>query len=154
VSAAKLKVAVQYAVRAQALPTRAQFRAWVNAALSGEHAGEVSVRVVDPAESKSLNSRYRRSDYATNVLAFPGDPALLQIDPEAPFGDIVICADVVEREAREQHKEADAHWAHLTVHGALHLAGYDHEDDAEAEVMEGREREVLAGLGFPDPYAA
>jgi probable rRNA maturation factor len=145
---------VQYAAEARALPTRAQFRAWVKAALGGEHAGEVSVRVVAPEESKSLNSQYRQRDYATNVLAFPGDTALLEIDPEAPLGDIVICAEVVEREAREQRKEAEAHWAHMTVHGALHLAGFDHDRDAEAEAMEGREREVLAGLGFPDPYAA
>lgn len=152
-SSAKLKVAVQYAARSERLPTRAQFRAWVRAALGREHAGEVSVRVVAPEESKSLNGQYRRRDYATNVLAFPGDRALLELDPDAPLGDIVICADVVEREAKDQHKSAEAHWAHMTVHGALHLAGFDHDDDADAAVMEGREREVLARLGFADPYA-
>jgi len=152
VSAARLKVAVQYAARAPHVPTRAQFRAWVKAALGRERSGEVSVRVVAPDEAQSLNRQYRRRDYATNVLAFPGDPALLEIEDDAPLGDIVICADVVEREAQDQRKSTEAHWAHLTVHGALHLAGFDHDNESDAAEMESLERDVLARLGYPDPY--
>ena len=108
------------------------------------------MRIVGPAESRTLNRRFRHKDKPTNVLSFPYD------DP-APFGarvlgDVVICAAVVEREAREQGKLRSAHWAHMVVHGVLHLLGFDHMRPADARVMEGRERAILARLSFPDPY--
>ena len=104
-----------------------------------------------PSEGRALNRHYRGKDYATNVLSFPAD---LPAGVKMPLlGDLVICAPVVVREAREQRKSPQAHYAHLTVHGVLHLLGWDHDDDKEAEAMEQLEREILAGLGLPDPYA-
>jgi probable rRNA maturation factor len=112
----------------------------------GRRTGEVTLRIVGPAESRALNRRYRKKDKPTNVLSFPyDDPGLL--------GDIVICAAVVNREAREQGKRREAHWAHMVVHGVLHLLGFDHIRPADAKVMERRERAILARLSFPDPYA-
>ncbi len=151
----ELDVALECADRA--LPSAAAFERWVGAALAAApeaHAGrrQVDVRIVGTEESRALNGRWRGRDAPTNVLAFPADlpPAV-----DVPLlGDLVICADVVAREAREQGKAAEAHWAHLTVHGTLHLLGFDHRDDAEAAVMEGEERRLLAELGYPDPYAA
>ena len=124
---------------------RPDFVRWARAALVG--GGEITIRLVDPDEGQELNAEYRGKDYATNVLSFPYDtePVVL--------GDLVICPSVVAREAAEQNKPLAAHYAHLTVHGMLHLQGFEHEDDAEAEEMEAREREILAGLGYPDPYA-
>jgi len=135
------------------VPSAAQFRRWAEAAFAGRRAAaELSIRVVDEREGAELNSRYRGKDYATNVLSFPAElPAGV---PLPMAGDLVICASVVTREADSQGKPAEAHWAHLTVHGCLHLIGYDHEDDAQAAVMEPLETAILAGLGFPDPYQA
>jgi probable rRNA maturation factor len=114
------------------------------------------VRVVDERESAELNSRYRGKKGATNVLSFPAEspapPKATAVDL-LPFGDVVICAAVVEREARAQGKLLAAHWAHMIVHGALHLQGYDHEKPRDAAAMEARERTLLAKLGFPDPYS-
>ncbi len=144
----KLSLAVQYAVAAEGMPTRPQFRRWVNAALERE--AEISLRLVDAEEGQMLNHDYRDKDYATNVLTFVFDE---MPDVDLPLmGDIVLCAPVVEREAAEQGKALEAHYCHLTVHGVLHLQGYDHETDAEAEVMEAREREIVMKLGYPDPY--
>ncbi len=144
----KLSLAVQYAVAAEGLPTRPQFRRWVTAALERE--AEISLRLVDAEEGQMLNHDYRDKDYATNVLTFVFDE---MPDVDLPLmGDIVLCAPVVEREAAEQGKALEAHYCHLTVHGVLHLQGYDHETDAEAEVMEAREREIVMKLGYPDPY--
>ena len=109
--------------------------------------GEVTLRVVASGEARDLNRRYRGRDYATNVLSFPLG------DGPAAHGDVVICAAVVTREAREQGKPLAAHYAHLTVHGVLHLRGYDHENEGEARRMENRERAILATFGYPDPYA-
>jgi len=152
VTAPRLAVAVQLAAPAAAVPPRASLRKWVAAALAG-HGGEVTVRIVSAAESAALNSRYRGGEGATNVLSFcAGARAPLPADEPQPLGDVVVCAEVVEREAREQRKACEAHWAHMVVHGALHLVGYDHATASEAEVMEARERALLAELGFPDPY--
>ena len=142
--ATPLSLSVQYAVKDDALPLRAEVRKWVRA--SGPGAAEVAVRFVDAEEGRTLNAQYRGRDYATNVLTFvyAQEPALA--------GDLVLCLPVVLREACEQGKPAAAHFAHLIVHGMLHLQGYDHESAAEARVMENREREILARLGFPDPY--
>jgi probable rRNA maturation factor len=127
------------------VPTAGQLRRWAQAAL-GRRKGEITLRIVAPAESRALNRRYRKKDKPTNVLSFPyDDPGLL--------GDIVICAAVVNREAREQGKGRQAHWAHMVVHGVLHLLGFDHIRPGDAKVMERRERAILARLSFPDPYA-
>jgi probable rRNA maturation factor len=110
----------------------------------------LGVRVVGRTESRRLNARYRGRDKPTNVLSFPA--VELPVGPIRPLGDLVICPDVLRAEAREQHKSLRAHWAHLVVHGALHLVGYDHEVPADASRMERREVTVLRRLGFPNPY--
>ena len=140
----KLAMAVQYASEAQELPTAAQFRKWAKLALRAD--AEIALRVVDEAEGQALNRDYRGKDYATNVLTFPlaEEPLLM--------GDIVLCAPVVAREAETQQKPLLAHYAHLTVHGVLHLQGYDHETEAEAEIMETLETEIITQLGYADPY--
>lgn len=132
------------------------FRKWVAAALKGRiREADLAVRIVDEKEGCSLNHHYRGKDYATNVLSFPADlPEGLPKGVKMPLlGDLVICAPVVAREAAEQGKSLAAHYAHLTVHGTLHLLGWDHEDDKEADAMEQLEREILADLGIDDPYA-
>ena len=142
-AAPKVSLAVQYASEAAGLPTRAQVRKWVKAALAVD--AEITVRFVDEAEGRSLNHDYRAKDYATNVLSFIYSSAPVQ-------GDLVICSPVVAREAQDQGKAIDAHYAHLVVHGVLHLQGFDHEIEAEAEAMEARETEIVIKLGYPDPY--
>ena len=140
----KLALAVQYASAAQNLPTAAQFRKWARQALRTD--AEIALRVVDDDEGRMLNREYRGKDYATNVLTFPlADEPLL-------MGDIVLCAPVVAREAEAQQKPLLAHYAHLTVHGVLHLQGYDHETDAEAAQMENLETEIITQMGYADPY--
>ena len=115
--------------------------------------GELTVRVVGESEGASLNERFRHGSGATNVLAFSHDDPVVGGEGEAPLGDLVICAPVLEREAADQGKSLEAHWAHISIHGALHLIGYDHENPEDARAMEARERELLASLGFDDPYA-
>ncbi|NHI01227.1 MULTISPECIES: rRNA maturation RNase YbeY [Oceanimonas] len=136
---------------APGLPTEQQLETWLAAALDGERdEAEVTVRLVDEAESQALNRDYRGKDKPTNVLSFPFEapPGV-----ELPLlGDLVICRQVVEREAAEQNKPLQAHWAHMVVHGCLHLLGFDHIKDDEAEVMEAREIAILAGLGMDNPY--
>jgi probable rRNA maturation factor len=129
-------------------------RRWVRCALGAQVKGELTVRVVTADESAALNSQYRGKAGPTNVLSFAAGDAPPGAREEAlPFGDIVVCADVVAREAREQGKPLEAHWAHMVIHGALHLQGFDHERPADAAAMEARERSLLAGLGFADPYS-
>lgn len=146
-----LAVAVQKA-HGGAAPTARDIRRWALAALAGAGRGELTVRIVGEQESAALNERYRGKQGPTNVLAFPGGGGEELGGEPPPLGDLVICAPVVIREAREQGKPAAAHWAHMVVHGALHLVGYDHEEAAAAVAMEARERQVLATLGFSDPY--
>ena len=151
----RLDVAVSYALPRAGLPAANSFRKWVAAALDGRiREADLAVRLVDAREGRSLNRHYRGKDYATNVLSFPAE--LPQGLPEGVtfplLGDLVLCAPVVAREAREQRKPLAAHYAHLTVHGALHLLGWNHEDEREAECMEALEREILAGMGIDDPY--
>lgn len=149
-----LVVHVGYAVPRTGIPSATSFRRWVEAALHGakrRKATELSIRIVDADEGRALNRDYRGKDYATNVLSFEaGLPPELKLPL---IGDMVICAPVVAREATEQGKHARDHWAHLTVHGVLHLLGYDHLVEAEAEAMEALETRILAGLGIADPYA-
>ncbi|MFC0709669.1 rRNA maturation RNase YbeY [Azorhizophilus paspali] len=134
------------------LPAEDDFRRWCELALRQRSAdSELTIRLVDEEEGRELNRTWRHKDYPTNVLSFPADvpEGLLDIPL---LGDLVICVPVVEREAAEQDKTADAHWAHLVIHGCLHLLGYDHIEDAEAEEMEFLERDLLAELGYPNPY--
>ena len=152
----RLDVAVGYAIPRKGLPSAISFRRWVTAALAGRiREADLAIRVVGTKEGRALNRHYRGRDYATNVLSFPADlPEGLPPGVRMPLlGDLVLCAPVVAREAREQRKPLNAHYAHLTVHGALHLLGWDHADTREAEAMEQLEREILAGLGIDDPYA-
>lgn len=145
-------ITIQRRVPPAGVPAPAALRGWALAALGHTH-GELTIRIVDEAESAQLNARYRGKDYPTNVLSFPYDAeGFEETDDGPPLGDIAICAPVVMREADEQGKEARAHWAHMVVHGVLHLRGRDHVEDAEAEAMEAEERAILAGLGFSDPY--
>ena len=141
----QLNLAVQYAVSATGNPSRAQFRKWVRAAL--DHDARITIRIVGLAEGRTLNLGYRNKDYATNVLTFV-------FHDQAPFeGDLALCAPVIAGEARAQKKTVIAHYAHLTVHGVLHLQGYDHEkNDADALAMENRETQIMAKLGYADPY--
>lgn len=151
---AALEVDVQYAADGAAgLPATRAVEAWVAGALAGRRAGaQLTVRIVGEAEGRELNERYRGRSGPTNVLSFPFEtPELLQ---PPLLGDVVLCAPVVAREAAAQGKAPEAHWAHLVVHGVLHLLGYDHEAAREAAAMEALETAILASLGFPDPYAA
>ncbi|HDT5891218.1 rRNA maturation RNase YbeY [Aeromonas hydrophila] len=133
------------------LPSEAQLQGWLDGTILGfQQEAEVTVRIVDEAESNELNLTYRGKDKPTNVLSFPFEapPGL-----ELPLlGDLVICRQVVEHEAAEQGKPLMAHWAHMVVHGSLHLLGYDHIEDDEAEEMEALERDIMQELGFVDPY--
>lgn len=135
------------------LPTAEQIQQWANAAIRAENLEpEMTVRIVDEEESHHLNLTYRGKDKPTNVLSFPFEcPDEVEL---ALLGDLVICRQVVEREAEEQEKPLMAHWAHMIVHGSLHLLGYDHIEDDEAEEMESLETEIMLGLGFTDPYIA
>lgn len=154
-----LDVAVSYAVPRAGLPAATSFRKWVAAALHGRiRDADLAIRIVGAKEGRALNRHYRGKDHATNVLSFPAEVAegvKLPRGVKLPLlGDLVLCAPVIAREAREQKKPLSAHYAHLTVHGALHLLGWDHQDEREAECMEQLEREILAGLGIGDPYLA
>jgi probable rRNA maturation factor len=146
----ELEVDIQRASDAPDLPDDESLRRWAGLALQDKPGHELTIRLVDEPESRELNSTYRDRDYPTNVLSFPSDlPPELNIPL---LGDLVICAPVVAREAQEQNKPLDAHWAHMVIHGCLHLIGYDHVDDDDAEEMEELERRLLAALDIPDPY--
>ncbi len=148
-----LEIVVLYATRKPWVPPRKHIARWARAALGRRRgAWALAVQVVSRAESRRLNRRFRRRDRPTNVLSFPA--TLEEADGRRLLGDLVICAPVLAREAREQRKSRAAHWAHMIIHGVLHLRGYEHARDADARRMERRERTVLDGLGFPDPYEA
>ena len=139
-----LNLTLQYASMHNQIPTRSQFKKWAKAALRVDT--EATIRIVDEAEARELNKMYRGKDYATNVLTFP-----LTEEPHL-MGDIIICAPVVEVEAQAHNKLLEAHYAHLTIHGILHLHGYDHETEAQAELMEGLETAIITKLGYANPY--
>lgn len=149
----KLTLSVQYAdARLQETITRPALRKWVKAALFAP--AELTIRFVDAAEGQELNREYRGKDYATNVLTFAYNEGEEIAEDEPTRADIILCTDVLQREAAEQNKTVEEHTAHLVVHGVLHAQGYDHEEDDEADEMEGIETEILQGLGYADPYAA
>lgn len=133
------------------LPTEAQLQQWLESAITlFQPQAEVTIRIVENEESQQLNRDYRGKDKPTNVLSFPFEaPPGIEIDL---LGDLIICKQVVEAEAKEQNKPLSAHWAHMVVHGSLHLLGYDHIEDEEAEEMESIETEIMQKLGFDDPY--
>lgn len=151
-----LSVEVQFASRRPWVPSRPALARWataahLRAARRRAPAAELCIRVVGAAEGRRLNRQFRGRDYATNVLSFPA-AAGLRGGPSGLLGDLVVCAPVVAREAREQGKARAAHWAHMIVHGVLHLHGFDHEESRAARRMERREVEILAGFGYQDPY--
>jgi len=151
----RLDVVINYAVPRAGVPSAVSFRKWVAAALDSRiREADLAIRIVGTKEGRALNHHYRGKDYATNVLSFPAElPDGLPEGVKMPLlGDLVICAPVVAREAKEQKKVLAAHYAHLTVHGVLHLLGWDHEDEKEAVCMEQLEREILASMGIEDPY--
>jgi probable rRNA maturation factor len=149
----QLEMSVSYALPRKGLPSSASFRRWAEAALQERvRRADLAIRVVDEREGRALNRHYRGKDGATNVLSFPAE---LPEGVKLPvLGDIVMCAPVIAREARAQGKELAAHYAHLTVHGVLHLLGWDHANTVEAEAMEALERQILDSLGYDDPYEA
>ncbi|MCQ1059477.1 rRNA maturation RNase YbeY [Photobacterium sp. DNB23_23_1] len=134
------------------MPSEAQFQQWLDAAVTPFQAdAELTIRLVDEEESQTLNHDYRGKDKPTNVLSFPFEaPPGVELEL---LGDLIICRQVVEKEAKEQDKPLNAHWAHMVVHGSLHLLGYDHIEDDEAEEMEGLETEIMQQMGYADPYA-
>jgi probable rRNA maturation factor len=147
-----LKLDLQLALNDETIPDMAQFQLWADTAADACSCAdkELVIRVVDAQESAEMNDRYRQKSGPTNVLSFPfEDPPGVKT---SILGDLVICAPVVQREAEEQHKSSDAHWAHMLVHGVLHLCGYDHVDQSGTEQMESLETSILTGLGFPPPY--
>jgi probable rRNA maturation factor len=149
---ARIQVHVEDASGVTGVPSTADFVRWAQAALAGRRSeGALAIRVVGEAESAELNGRYRKKSGATNVLSFPAElpPGM----PPLTIGDLVICAPVVRREAQEQGKPLDVHWAHMVVHGCLHLLGFDHEDETAAAEMEPLEADILRQMGYPDPYA-
>lgn len=161
----ELEIPVQFAASRKGVPHPAMLRRWAVAAFIGGLPGaknkpgtrrmSIAIRIVGAAESRRLNAAWRGKDKPTNVLSFPsgltGRLRPAAVDPH-PLGDLVICAPVVAREAREQGKTSRSHWAHMVVHGVLHLLGYDHEVGREAELMEAREMNLLATFGYPNPY--
>ena len=148
----KLSLSVQYPdTRLATVITRPKIRRWVQTALLAP--AELTIRFVDAEEGRTLNRDYREIDYATNVLTFAYNEGEQLDDDEPTRADIILCTDVLEKEAQEQQKSVEEHTAHLIVHGVLHAQGYDHMDDEEATEMEGLETEILATLGISDPYA-
>jgi probable rRNA maturation factor len=147
----KLSLSVQYPdARLEPIVTRQKLRRWVQAALMGP--AELNIRFVDAEECRVLNRDYRGKDYATNVLTFAYNEGAELDDDEPTEADIILCTDVLQREAEEQGKTVEEHAAHLVVHGVLHAQGFDHEHEEEAKEMEQLERDILEALGYPDPY--
>jgi probable rRNA maturation factor len=143
---------IQSASTSEDAPDEQSIKRWVGAVIdSNQGDTELIVRIVDEPEGKLLNETYRGARGATNVLSFPFENQTPEALPL--IGDIVVCAPIVEREAHQQNKDLNAHWAHMIIHGVLHLLGYDHQNDSEAAVMEGLETEIMQKLGFPPPYA-
>ncbi|GAB6070939.1 rRNA maturation RNase YbeY [Thiomicrorhabdus hydrogeniphila] len=153
-----LDLELQWGIEEQPIPTLEQCQKWVHASLQEPRSFEpveMTIRIVNEEESQTLNFDYRNKNKPTNVLSFEFEqpPGLVDLGEELPYlGDLVICADVVKQEAESQHKSLEMHWAHMVVHGTLHLQGYDHIDDVEAEEMEALEIEIMQNLGYANPY--
>lgn len=146
-----IHVDIQLACTSEDPPDEDSIRHWVAAAIGNRREeAELSVRIVDLSEGRALNQQYRGAQGATNVLSFPFEAPLPEL--LALLGDVVVCAPVVAEEARQQQKEPAAHWAHMIIHGVLHLLGFDHQNDSDAAIMETLETDILQGLGFPPPY--
>ncbi|MBT3671618.1 MAG: rRNA maturation RNase YbeY [Porticoccaceae bacterium] len=145
-----ISIHIQRACTSEESPDDESIHHWVTTAVRAEDNLELSIRIVDEQESAQLNHRYREKTGPTNVLSFPFDAVVSE--PLPILGDLVICAPVVAREATQQHKSINAHWAHMIIHGVLHLLGYDHSDEKDSEIMESLETEILLGLDFPAPY--
>ncbi len=147
------EIIVQRVVQAKSLPTTAKLKRWATGVLKNKlDRAELTIRIVDKNEITELNSTYRHKNKPTNVLSFPFDMPPELTDETPILGDIIICADVIAEEADAQEKTLEAHWAHMVVHGTLHLLGFDHENDADAEVMEAEEIKILQTFGFNNPY--
>jgi len=147
-----LIVDIQMASASEEAPDPQSIERWIGAAIGDQREStELSVRIVDAEEGQALNEQFRGSTGATNVLSFPFENE--SPEPLPLIGDIVICAPVVAKEAREQNKALNAHWAHMMIHGVLHLLGYDHKNENDANLMESLETEIMQGLGFPPPYS-
>ena len=146
-----INVDLQVVCNNENLPSHENFQQWVEAVLTPyKKPFELTIRLVDSSESQQLNSQYRGHDKPTNVLSFPFEvPEGIELDL---LGDLVICVDIVEQEALEQQKALHAHWAHMVIHGCLHLLGFDHIDDNEADEMEALETTIITTFGFPEPY--
>ncbi|MDG2018087.1 MAG: rRNA maturation RNase YbeY [Porticoccaceae bacterium] len=143
---------IQMASSSEDAPDEQSIKRWVSVAVGSKTGDtELSVRIVDEQEGQALNEKYRGANGPTNVLSFPFDAQIPE--PLPLIGDIVICAPVVAREAKQQNKDLKAHWAHMIIHGVLHLLGYDHQNDSEAVIMETLETDIMQNLGFPPPYA-
>jgi len=153
-----LDLELQWGIEEQSIPTLEQCQKWVHASLQEPRSFEpveMTIRIVDEEESQTLNFDYRNKNKPTNVLSFEFEqpPGLVDLGEELPYlGDLVICANVVKQEAEAQNKPLEMHWAHMVVHGTLHLQGYDHIDDVEAEEMEALEVEIMQNLGYGNPY--
>jgi len=146
-----LSIDIQMACPSEEAPDEDSIKRWASAAIRDERDNsELNLRIVDEQESADFNQQYRGKTGATNVLSFPFDA--VTPEPLPMLGDLVVCAPVVNREASEQQKSSEAHWAHIIVHGVLHLLGYDHIDDADAEAMEALETAIMLDLDFPPPY--
>ena len=146
-----IHLVIQKECDATSIPDDRYFSEWTNAAYPDESEDvEVTIRIVDKEEGRNINQQWRKKDYATNVLSFPIGEKIT--DTTILLGDIVICAPVVEKEANEQNKKPEAHWAHLVVHGMLHLQGFDHENDNDADTMEAKEITILNQFGYANPY--
>ncbi len=153
INAADASGYLQFASESSCIPGEKELIKWIQiiSQLTEIKQKNITIRMVDEAESQALNKQFRGKDRPTNVLSFPSEVPR-DIEPDY-LGDVVICVPVVEQEARDQNKVLNAHWAHMLVHGLLHLKGYDHLDTLEAEEMETRERQILQAMGFPDPYS-
>ena len=148
-----LIVDIQMASASEEAPDPQSIERWIGAAIGDQREStELSIRIVDAEEGQALNEQFRGSTGATNVLSFPFENE--SPEPLPLIGDIVICAPVVAKEAREQNKALNAHWAHMIIHGVLHLLGYDHQNETDANLMESLETDIMQGLGFPQPYSS
>ncbi len=149
-SGRKPEITLQFATRKPTVPRAADIRAWATAALRDKPGAQLTIRIVAETEGTELNQQWRGKPGPTNVLSFPSE-GIAEIAPDL-LGDIVICAPVVAEEARQQGKELQAHWAHMVIHGTLHLLGHDHQVAGEAAIMEQIETDILRDFGYPDPY--